>query len=63
MRARAGFGRTSFEMRYWMETPRFADAWDVDLSSPDGVGKGYAAWLEERVAEADPNYKGTIEET
>ena len=41
----------------------FADAWDVDLSSPDGVRKGYAAWLEERIAEADPNYKGTIEET
>ena len=36
----------------------FADAWDVDLSSPDGVGKGYAAWLEERVAEADPNWRG-----
>ena len=37
----------------------FADAWDVDLSSPDGVGKGYDAWLQERVAEADPNVHST----
>ena len=37
----------------------FADAWDVDLNPPDGFGIGYAAWLEERKAEVDLNYKGT----
>tara|TARA_B100000123_G_scaffold201843_1_gene151804 strand:- start:40 stop:369 length:330 start_codon:yes stop_codon:yes gene_type:complete len=41
----------------------FADAWDVDLSSPDGVGKGYDTWVQEQVAKADANYNPDIPET
>ena len=37
----------------------FADAWDIDLSSPDGVGKGYEAWAQEQHEKADLNYTGS----
>ena len=38
----------------------FADAWDIDLSSPDGVGKGYETWVQEQIAKADPDYNPEI---